>query len=57
MRDPWQVINRIVKDALTDISLADIAQQSVISDRPLDRLLRLSEVPTGEAWSRTIGEK
>jgi FeS assembly SUF system regulator len=55
VRDPWQVINRIVRDALTDISLADIAQQSVISDRPLDRLLRSSEQPAGAAWSETIG--
>ena len=57
VRDPWQVINRIVRDALSDISLADIAQRSRITDRPLDRLLDLSELATGDVHSEPIGEK
>lgn len=43
VRDPWQIINRVVSDALSEITLADLAQRDPVMLRPLDRFIRTSE--------------
>ncbi|MFT5441408.1 MAG: FeS assembly SUF system regulator [Myxococcota bacterium] len=40
VRDPWQVINRVVKDALSQITLADLVQTTSSGPNPLDRFIR-----------------
>ena len=38
VRDPWQVINGVVHDALDQITLSDLARSRFDNVRPLDQL-------------------
>lgn len=42
VREPWQVINRVVNDALGKITLADLAEGSAMNLQPLHRILESS---------------
>lgn len=42
VREPWQVINRVVNNALSEITLADLTQGSVMRPSPLDQLINHS---------------
>jgi FeS assembly SUF system regulator len=42
VRDPWQVINRVVQDALSDVYLADLVDPRFPASRPLDQLIQFS---------------
>jgi FeS assembly SUF system regulator len=44
VRDPWQVINRFVNNALGQITLADLTKGSAMTAPSLDRLIRNSHV-------------
>jgi FeS assembly SUF system regulator len=43
VRDPWQVINRVVQNALSEITLADLVGSDISSARPLDRFLHVED--------------
>jgi FeS assembly SUF system regulator len=43
VRDPWQLINRVIKDALGEITLADLTEGGAMNPRPLDRLIAFSQ--------------
>lgn len=43
VRDPWQLINRVIKDALDEITLADLTEGGAMNPRPLDRLIAFSQ--------------
>lgn len=42
VRDPWQVINRVVHDALRQITLADLAQPDFVVEGQLAQVVELS---------------
>jgi FeS assembly SUF system regulator len=48
VRDPWQIINRVVQDSLTQITLADLASPSSAYDHPLDQFTDLRRKMPGE---------
>ena len=50
VRDPWQVINSVVHDALSQITLSDLARSRFDNVRPLDRLSGI-----GGRISREVG--
>jgi FeS assembly SUF system regulator len=43
VRDPWQIINRVVNDALSEITLGDLAQGGSVTSRPLDRFFQTTQ--------------
>lgn len=43
VRQPWQKINKVVQDALGDITLADLARPGAAKPNPLDRFMRTGE--------------
>lgn len=43
VRQPWQMINKVVQDALGDITLADLARADATTPRPLDRFIRTAD--------------
>jgi FeS assembly SUF system regulator len=45
VRDPWQIINRVVNDALSEITLKDLAPVDPAMPRPLDRYFGGSHPP------------
>ncbi len=56
VRDPWQVINRVVHDALSQITLADLSRIDPATPRPLDRFIRASQDPSSATLSTTEQE-
>jgi FeS assembly SUF system regulator len=53
VRDPWQVINRVVHDALNQIMLSDLARSRFDNVRPLDRLSGIGGPGPNEPGSST----
>jgi FeS assembly SUF system regulator len=47
VRDPWLVINHVVQDALTQISLSDLVSPHLGGRRPLDKLISLDSAIRG----------
>jgi DNA-binding IscR family transcriptional regulator len=43
VRQPWQMINKVVQDALGDITLADLARPEAAKPNPLDRFMSAAE--------------
>jgi FeS assembly SUF system regulator len=46
VRDPWQVINLVVQNALTEITLADLVHSRILAARPLDRFFQVEDSAT-----------
>jgi FeS assembly SUF system regulator len=44
VRDPWQVINRVVHDALRQITLADLAGPDFVAEGQLAQVVQLGDV-------------
>ncbi len=57
VRDPWQIINRVINNALSEITLADLVQIDPATPRPLDRFIQASQAPSGAISSSATTDR